>query len=689
MTKDVNEQTDKSTIEAAPPSIPQRQMAPRADKAAAAERVSANTAMPLKLKTMDDIRADINKTSDIPQVYQKPHRPRVLPADNRHARSVRDRNVSLGLENNKVAQHRTNIEAPESRKKMSLGSSLIKKVRKAFGREKKKAGIVKVEQRDRQAEQEQVLHHQNEQPHGPAVPALHHDRVEEAGKDPAPVAQSEASNKARGPSSPSLEPSNSHNGRGYAKQAFDTPTSSPVSSVDAVWTPKTGSQGQSARDSMSSSVSSTVSLRFVNGSSARPASVIKPSPKQRPGDGARLAVAQERDRLGDLLYASRASSSSTPTSPRQQQNNEFSVKPTDRVTVSTDQGSSARRPSRSARDGGNSAVAPSRIPKPVAKKLASNNPYRDAAVVRGHWASADSIRVGDTSPTTSTDTLIAFLTPPETRGNSSSTEDALEAQWLRARLEEEASMEEARRLQEQFDDEQRSQEAAWELWKKDNIMECVCCGDEQHRDDLVMPCATKDNEEGESRKAKKNKQALPEHGYCDDCLVAGFTNAVKNREPFKCCGKNLTPKGTDVMNLDADTTLAYDMMLLEMSTKDPVYCASPTCAAFILPEHIEGDIATCRAGASKATKKGGCRHRTCRHCRKTAHPGRFCKEDQATEAVKQLAQKEGWKTCPGCKHMVERINGCLHIVCTRCNTAFCYRCGKDWNLCASECPDGE
>lgn len=93
--------------------------------------------------------------------------------------------------------------------------------------------------------------------------------------------------------------------------------------------------------------------------------------------------------------------------------------------------------------------------------------------------------------------------------------------WLEAReLEkelrakdaaDEASFSEAKRLQAVF--EKEAQDGAWEDWKKSNIEECIVCGDEQLRVELVRPC---------------------EHGYCDSCLQNGFKSALVSKAPFKC-----------------------------------------------------------------------------------------------------------------------------------------------------------
>jgi E3 ubiquitin-protein ligase RNF144 len=219
---------------------------------------------------------------------------------------------------------------------------------------------------------------------------------------------------------------------------------------------------------------------------------------------------------------------------------------------------------------------------------------------------------------------------------------------------EDANLAFARQLQASYDREANNDDA-WQEWKKSNIDECIVCGDEHHRDELLRPC---------------------EHGYCEGCLQDGFKRALSSKTVLKCC------KPLDIeycTGLTSKFILEYQEMILELTTLNPLYCSLRKCGTFLPPSAITGDVGTC-------TK---CKTETCKHCTKRHHPGKFCKEDKETNAVKELAKSKGWKTCPGCNHLIERQSGCLHMVCSRCQTAFCYRCEKRWKDCESTCPDGE
>ncbi|KAG9099281.1 hypothetical protein FRC06_005444 [Ceratobasidium sp. 370] len=71
-----------------------------------------------------------------------------------------------------------------------------------------------------------------------------------------------------------------------------------------------------------------------------------------------------------------------------------------------------------------------------------------------------------------------------------------------------------------------------------------------------------------------------------------------------------------------------------------------------------------------------CDHVWCKSCSTTIEKGQTHTCDGSAELTR-LMEKEGWKTCPGCKTPIEKNEGCNHISCTTpaCNTHFCYVCG--------------
>eukprot|EP00834_Sanchytrium_tribonematis_P007493 NODE_684_length_4771_cov_0.551156.p2 type:complete len:197 gc:universal NODE_684_length_4771_cov_0.551156:3401-3991(+) len=76
----------------------------------------------------------------------------------------------------------------------------------------------------------------------------------------------------------------------------------------------------------------------------------------------------------------------------------------------------------------------------------------------------------------------------------------------------------------------------------------------------------------------------------------------------------------------------------------------------------------------------------CIDCRVSWHRGYSCAEYQnlpphlkSPEDIEllRLADHSSWKTCPKCKNMVEKREGCNHMTCV-CKNEFFYMCGKQY-----------
>ncbi|KAF2753308.1 hypothetical protein EJ05DRAFT_210669 [Pseudovirgaria hyperparasitica] len=187
---------------------------------------------------------------------------------------------------------------------------------------------------------------------------------------------------------------------------------------------------------------------------------------------------------------------------------------------------------------------------------------------------------------------------------------------------------------------------------------CVSCFEEADMSDMVeAPCR---------------------HWYCPGCLSEAFTISLTCRREFRCCS---IPAPISLLPSPPSNIFVsrYNDLVLELSTPNPLYCHNRRCSAFLPPYLLFGpDIAHCVK----------CYAQTCRHCRGRAHTATVCAHDVSMNMAIQLIDKEGWKSCPTCRNVVERSGGCLHITC-RCMTEFCYRCGGPWKDCESSCGDNQ
>ncbi|PFH50202.1 hypothetical protein AMATHDRAFT_61540 [Amanita thiersii Skay4041] len=166
------------------------------------------------------------------------------------------------------------------------------------------------------------------------------------------------------------------------------------------------------------------------------------------------------------------------------------------------------------------------------------------------------------------------------------------------------------------------------------------------------------------------------HAYCRECIISLVEACIKDETlyPLKCC-KQEFPVRNIVLLLGVKLRLAFEEKCKEyrVPANRRVYCSNPRCSAFLGSSEDEAEEVVC----------GRCRTITCTGCKEAAHPYDSCQEHSDIIKVKEIAQREGWQTCPGCKSIVELNLGCYHMTC-RCRTEFCYLCAVRWKNCL--CP---
>lgn len=150
------------------------------------------------------------------------------------------------------------------------------------------------------------------------------------------------------------------------------------------------------------------------------------------------------------------------------------------------------------------------------------------------------------------------------------------------------------------------------------------------------------------------REAGCKHKYCVGCMKQFFTMASDSElsYPPKCCGAEI-PLGliiTDMTDREADTFLSK-LEEYQVVAKDRVYCSS--CTTFIPHGSWSGELAFCPA----------CFMGTCIQCKGAEHEGTDCPEDKEIAATLETAKEKGWKRCPTCHAVVDRTEGCRHMIC--------------------------
>ena len=79
-----------------------------------------------------------------------------------------------------------------------------------------------------------------------------------------------------------------------------------------------------------------------------------------------------------------------------------------------------------------------------------------------------------------------------------------------------------------------------------------------------------------------------------------------------------------------------------------------------------------------------CSYEFCSQCNEESHAPASCAEKSrwelltGDERMNSRIFGENVKTCPKCKVIIEKNEGCNHMTCRRCHHEFCWKCMRDW-----------
>jgi hypothetical protein len=183
------------------------------------------------------------------------------------------------------------------------------------------------------------------------------------------------------------------------------------------------------------------------------------------------------------------------------------------------------------------------------------------------------------------------------------------------------------------------------------------------------------------------------HRYCFSCMKQHVEVKLLNGMLPKCphegcnselkiesCRKFLTPKLIEIMG--------HRLEEASIPVTEKIYCPHPDCSALMSKsEVLEYSKRTLfdtaeRLGVRKCAK---CENLFCINCKVPWHSNMSCLDYKrrnpyplaADAKLKTLADRNLWRQCIKCNHMIELATGCYHITC-RCGYEFCYTCGAEW-----------
>ena len=167
------------------------------------------------------------------------------------------------------------------------------------------------------------------------------------------------------------------------------------------------------------------------------------------------------------------------------------------------------------------------------------------------------------------------------------------------------------------------------------------------------------------------------HNYCPECLRHYLTSAPETKLfplacitckvpiPIPLLRRLLTPQAFQAL-----VETAFSSYLSDPARKLK-YCRTADCEQVYLQSE-DPKVLNCPV----------CFSTVCSACGEEAHSGMTCAESKLSrDPAEQDRLFDSWvaannaRRCPGCSTPIEKIDGCNHITCNRCQTHFCWKCG--------------
>ncbi|THU91481.1 hypothetical protein K435DRAFT_759253 [Dendrothele bispora CBS 962.96] len=183
------------------------------------------------------------------------------------------------------------------------------------------------------------------------------------------------------------------------------------------------------------------------------------------------------------------------------------------------------------------------------------------------------------------------------------------------------------------------------------------------------------------------------HRYCQICLENYVTVSIKDESSFppQCCRQPFPldlelkePSSSRLSPSSLSSVLSNPALIRCLKEKahefsvpsgDRLYCPNLQCSVFL------GSFNALRIEARPVPITcSSCGATVCPQCKGVSHTGLKCpaSPELAESQFRKLVKEKKWQTCPQCREIVERTEGCPHMVC-RCKAEFCYGCGSNWD----------
>ena len=184
---------------------------------------------------------------------------------------------------------------------------------------------------------------------------------------------------------------------------------------------------------------------------------------------------------------------------------------------------------------------------------------------------------------------------------------------------------------------------------------------------------------------------------CSLCLLTHIiTNIQYGQAKIQCpsCSEEINPNSI-LYNNELSLTIRerYQQILARNLSENQQTCIKlcPHCNFITILDENDSRI---RDRKSRRTRQEWihcqeCEKDWCWSCYAPAHENQSCQQFKKNHTQLDLWAKarrldnnnqRNAQRCPKCSIYIEKIDGCDHMLCTKCNSKFCYRCGSRMRL---------
>ena len=177
---------------------------------------------------------------------------------------------------------------------------------------------------------------------------------------------------------------------------------------------------------------------------------------------------------------------------------------------------------------------------------------------------------------------------------------------------------------------------------------------------------------------KENKLEKCGHSFCNVCWFGYFSAKINENKIglIKCIEYECEEKPDDdfVINLiksDQNLVEKYKKFKYELeiiNNQNKKFCPFPNCNSFLELKDINNKEVKCSNN-----------HAFCFICLEEPHGNSPCKENLLKSSMIEYSKNNLIKKCPKCSVITEKITGCNHISCTKCNYQWCWLCNGEYD----------